>query len=295
MNICLDINIDDKLTTGLSYVFDILDKINNIKDEVIYIDFSKTKFVSPTFVLPLFLFFKKSRKQIHPINIPTYLSTIHFDGGYVADNARIQSFRANIESYGKKTYIPIIDFPTSENRDDIKNNILSAIESLIIKQTGIQHNIAIGFKYIIEEYVDNITQHSKSDRGYIFAQAYPKKHYLDVCIGDVGITLLGSYKENNDQDITTDLEAIQAANRGISTKNLPNAENRGYGIITSKKMLIDGLGGSVIMMSGRAMSVYNDQINKFIELPKEIRCPGTIISFRIPYESTDFNYINYVE
>ena len=67
--------------------------------------------------------------------------------------------------------------------------------------------------------------------------------------------LCNQYQTLQNNEIESDLEAIQAANRGISTKNLPNAENRGYGIITSKKMLIDGLGGSFIMMSGNARNL----------------------------------------
>src|SRR5574344_3058492 len=99
-------------------------------------------------------------------------------------------------------------------------------------------------------YVDNITQHSESGCRYIFAQEHPKKHFVDICIADNGITLLGSYKKNGDFDIATDIEAMQAANRGISTKNLPEAETRGYGIITSKRMLTEGLDGNFIMISG---------------------------------------------
>jgi hypothetical protein len=45
----------------------------------------------------------------------------------------------------------------------------------------------------------------------------------------------------------------ETANQGISTKNLPNAENRGYGILTSKKMIIGGLSGNFIMLSGNAL------------------------------------------
>lgn len=41
-----------------------------------------------------------------------------------------------------------------------------------------------------------------------------------------------------------DAEALRLANEGKSTKNLPNAENRGYGISSSKEMLSDGLHGS---------------------------------------------------
>ena len=106
---------------------------------------------------------------------------------------------------------------------------------------------------------------------------------------------LGSYKTLVDNEIETDLEAIQAANRGISTKNLPNAENRGYGIITSKKMLVEGLGGSFIMMSGNALHLYNSESRKFIEMSEVFRWNGTIIAFRIPYINKDFRYIDYIE
>lgn len=96
----------------------------------------------------------------------------------------------------------------------------------------------------------NITEHSESDRGYIFAQAYPTKGFLDVCIADRGVSLLGSYEKLPDNEILSDMEAIKAANRGLSSKNLPDAENRGFGIRTSKQMLIHGLGGQYLMISG---------------------------------------------
>ena len=98
-----------------------------------------------------------------------------------------------------------------------------------------------------------------------------------------------------DNEIESDLEAIQAANRGISTKNLPNAENRGYGIITSKKMLIDGLGGTFVLMSGNALHLYNSLDRRFVETPENIRWNGTIIALRVPYMNKDFQYINYIE
>jgi hypothetical protein len=295
MNICFEIDTNNNILSGLSYTFKIMEMIESCEEEEFTIDCSKTKFVSPAFVLPLMILVKGSNKNISFTNLTSYLSTIHFGNGFCADNIRIQEFRAIMEEYKRKTYIPIINFPAIEIKDDLKNNILSAIENLLVKQTNIEKNIAIGLKYVIDEYVDNITQHSKSERGYIFAQAYPTKHYMDICIGDNGITLLGSYHNNGNENIKTDLDAMNAANNGISTKNLPNAENRGYGIFTSKKMLIDGLNGDFVMISGHSMYIYNSIIDKFLDLPKNISCPGTIVLFRIPYINTDFNYINYVE
>lgn len=78
---------------------------------------------------------------------------------------------------------------------------------------------------------------------------------MDVCIADRGVGLLGSYEKLPDNEIESDMEAIKAANRGLSSKNLPDAENRGFGIKTSKQMLIQGLGGQYLMISGSSLYI----------------------------------------
>lgn len=84
-------------------------------------------------------------------------------------------------------------FSSTNDRLDDKNEIISAIESIIVKQTGLKQNIISGIKYMLGETVDNISEHSKSECGYIIAQCYPTSKCIDICIGDTGITLLGSY------------------------------------------------------------------------------------------------------
>lgn len=199
-----------------------------------------------------------------------------------------------MEGYAQKTYIPIINFPAHKSSDD-KEEILTVAENLIIRQLNIKSNVASGLKYMIGETIDNITEHSETDRGFICAQAYKNKGYLDICIADGGVTLLGSYKKLPGNEISNDLEAIKAANRGISSKNLPYAENRGYGIYTSKKMLVEGLGGQYMIMSGGALYMKSQKVDKFFTLPSGLRWNGTIVALRIPYIDKDFNYINYIE
>jgi len=41
-------------------------------------------------------------------------------------------------------------------------------------------------------------------------------------------------------------EALKFANEGYSTKNLPEAENRGFGISSTKSMIVEGLGGAFL-------------------------------------------------
>lgn len=80
------------------------------------------------------------------------------------------------------------------------------------------------------------------------------ENLLDVLQGVVDVLLL------NAEDLSA---LLQAANRGISTKNLPEAENRGYGITTSRNMLVKGLGGTFLMMSGDAVYMNSPKIQHF--------------------------------
>lgn len=295
MIICDNINVQDsRVMNGLIPTINLMSKIEDSGDKEIVIDFSKTKFISPVFALSLIIYTAKSNKTIRFENMNDYMHMFHMDNAIEPDKGRKSEFIANMERYARKTFIPIISFPAHKNNDD-KEYILTIIENLIIRQSNIQNNVASGLKYLISETIDNITEHSESDRGFICAQAYPTKRYLDICIADSGVTLLGSYMKLADNELENDLEAIKAANRGLSSKNLPDAENRGYGIFTSKKMLIDGLCGQYMLMSGDAVYMKSKDINEFFTLPKGLRWNGTVVALRIPYQVPQFNYINYIE
>ena len=65
------------------------------------------------------------------------------------------------------------------------------------------------------------------------------------------MTVYGSYVKTGrhmDDIGTNEAEALKMANHGVSTKNRPDAENRGYGISTSKNMLVKGMGGAFFML-----------------------------------------------
>ena len=286
---------DDRLIDGLTPVVRIMSQIEGTVDQAVTIDFNDTRFISPVFALSLIIYLSRCGKQVSYKNVPDYLERIEFgNGGIKPDMMRQTEFLAEIEKYTTKTYIPIIDFAAGRN-SDAKEAVSSIIENIIIQQLSIQSNVANGLKYMIDEILDNITEHSESDRGYIFAQAYPNKGFLDVCIADRGVSLLGSYKKLLDNEISSDIEAIKAANRGLSSKNLPDAENRGFGIRTSKQMLIQGLGGQYLMISGSSLYIKTLNLDSFYSMPHGLRWNGTIVALRIPYHSASFNYINYIE
>ncbi len=286
---------DTHLTNGLIPVIQIMSKVEKSQEDTLEIDFSHTQFISPVFALSLVVYLSRCGRKYSFSNITDYLRIVGFgSGGIKPDKMRSTEFLATMEGFVRKNYIPIINFPAKAYSDE-KDLFSSVIEDTIIRQFNIPSNVATGLKYIIEETIDNITEHSDSDRGFIFAQGYPHKGYIDLCIADRGIALLGSYQRLPDNEIATDLEAIQAANRGISSKQRPDAENRGFGIYTSKQMLVKGLGGQYLMLSGSTFYLKTPQFNSFYSLPKGIRWNGTIVALRMPFNIADFNYINYIE
>lgn len=297
MRICEYINVsNERLMDGLGPVVRIMQQVETADvGDPITVDFSQTQFISPVFALSLIVYLTRCGKKVSFAGVHDYLEVIGLgSGGIQPDHMRKSEFLATMEGYSRKTYIPIVSFPARSDNDQ-KEAISSVVENIIIRQLSIPGNVATGLKYMIEETLDNITEHSQSDRGFIFAQAYPQKGYLDLCIADRGVTLLGSYQKLADNEIATDLEAIKAANRGISSKNRPEAENRGYGIYTSKQMLVEGLGGQYLMISGSNLYLKVPGFDSFYSLPDGLRWNGTIIAMRIPYNVEKFNYVNYLE
>jgi anti-sigma regulatory factor (Ser/Thr protein kinase) len=287
---------DNRLLDGLVPVVRIMSQVEMLsEEEEAIIDFGDTFFITPVCALSLIVYLAGCGRRVMLRNVPDYLNTIGIsNGGIKPDQMRQTEFLATMERYSTKTYIPIISFAAGKNMDD-KEAISSVVENILIRQLNIRPNVAMGLKYMVEETLDNITEHSESERGYIIAQAYPRKGYLDICMADNGVTLLGSYMKLADNEIVSDLEAIKAANRGISSKNLPEAENRGYGIQTSKRMLVEGLDGQYLMISGSCIYVKSPGHDNVYSVPDGLRWNGTVVALRIPINSSVFNYINYIE
>jgi anti-sigma regulatory factor (Ser/Thr protein kinase) len=290
---------DDRIGDAFNNLFRVILEMEKSEDEDARWDFGNTMFLTPFFLLPLMLYKSKCGKNVTCINksdnICSYFEKIHFENGLKPDEYEVNDFQKQMNSFATRTYIPIIDFPASKSKNDVKSTILDVVEKIFIKQLNIKGQIRIALSYMLAETIDNITEHSNSNRGYIFAQYYPAKHYIDVCIADNGITLLGSFIKNNNKNVRDDLDALESACTGKSTKNRPDAENRGYGIATSKKMLAIGLSGKYFLFSGQAFHLMNKEGQSFVMLPENIRWDGTIVALRIPYdENKDFNYSTYI-
>ncbi len=263
-------------------------------------DFADVTFLHPFFLAPLAIYKNTSGKDIKCINISlriqAYLNSICFDRMLYFDHEKREDVEAVMQKYTNKTYLPLCSFAMTNANKDAFGPIMKAI---LMKQTKIGQKGNSSLSYLISELLDNIYEHSQSPCGYLFSQYSAKEGVINLCIADTGISIAGSFEKAGlyQEEIDgNEAEALKLANEGYSTKNRPEAENRGYGISTSKAMLVNGMKGAFFMLSGGAFHRYENGANYYIDLKNLFRWNGTIILMRIPIVlPDDFNYIDYLE
>ena len=267
--------------------------------EAVQWDFAGVTFLHPFFLAPLSIYKNTSGKDIECINIPlriqSYLNSICFDRMLHFGSEKREDVEAVMQKYTDKTYLPLCSFAMTDANKDTFGSI---IQSVLMKQAGIRRG-GSSLSYLISELLDNIYEHSRSNNGYVFSQYLEREGVIDLCIADRGITIAGSFQQAGlyqDEIDGSETEALKLANEGYSTKNRPEAENRGYGISTSKEMLVVGMKGAFFMLSGGAFHRYENGANDYIDLRNLFRWQGTVVLMRIPVVLPDgFNYIDYLE
>lgn len=196
-----------------------------------------------------------------------------------------------LEPFAAKTSLPVMKIPT--NSSPLASNILSTVNAVIKRQTtsGFPFD---AYAYLVSELTDNIIQHAGTDHGWITMQRYQEQGFMDIALMDCGKTILTSYREytgpKDFSDIQDHASAVQRAVTGWSSKNRPRSE-RGFGLSTSLRILVDGLQAGFILASGDAIFVDGGNI---VSMP--VSLPGTLIHLRLPLETPHgFSLYNLLE
>jgi hypothetical protein len=285
--------ISDNFGDGLDQFFLIVGQINDCPiNEAIELDMTSCTFLTPFFLLPLMVLIKSLelerkidiRNDAPSSYFRTYLDYIHFGDGLLPESTTVGEYDSLLDQYSAKTYIPIINFPATRSKGDtdIRDKFLSALNNLLIKQLNLKGGFLTAVMYLLDEAINNIVDHSKEERGFIFAQSFPSKNFIDICVVDRGITILGTYKEKGEASIISDKLAISSAANGKSTKDRPENEGRGFGISTSKDMLVNGLKGKYLLFSGGAFLIKTIDKEEIVGIPSNLYFKGTMLLLRVP-------------
>jgi len=293
-------NVVEEIRIGYSfnYMIQVIAE-TEVADAVLW-DFADVTFLHPFFLAPLAIYKNTSGKSIECINmslrVQSYLNSICFDRLLHFGQEKKEDVEAVMQKYTDKTFLPLCSFSMTDANKDTFGSI---IKMILMKQTNIGEGGSTSLSYLISELLDNIYEHSESINGYVFSQFLERDGMINLCIADTGITIAGSFEKADlyQREIGgNEAEALKLANEGYSTKNRPEAENRGYGISTSKSMLVSGMKGAFFMLSGSAFHRYENGANDYIDLKDIFHWKGTIILMRIPTVLPEgFNYINYLE
>ena len=261
---------------------------SNIENKIF--DFSKITWITPhktIFLTSVFHNLIETNCDMETLN--SYLKTIHFPNGLLVDN--VENYREHYIKFENKNYSPILKLKIDNTKDniDLRDEVIKDFISHISNLINLKSNYIGGIRYILSELFDNIFEHSESEFAFLTFQNYPNLKKIEICISDIGIGILGSYKktnsslEKNFSDIITDLDALKSATEGKSTKSV----ERGFGIHTSRNIISEGFKGYILYQSGNALAI-NDSI---FESNSYIR--GVIFVMNIPYDNIDNQFSIY--
>lgn len=255
-------------------------KNETISSETIF-DLSSLSFLSPLTILPIASFvYEIGSQYIVPTNsqVNSYLRTISFpDGTSSASDAR------------GMTYIPIGRLSAGDTLSN--ERLISEFGQLILNKLGkLPLGATNGILYPIGEMTANIFDHSRKNIGWMFGQYFPKKRYLDVCILDRGRGFRQCYKDELNLEVE-DTQAVELALRGKSSKK---TNERGFGIWTTKRMVVEGLGGQCFILSGSAGYIALPGREQPFTL-KDVMWNGVIVAFRIPDINKPFDHTQFLE
>lgn len=229
-------------------------KILNLRD---------CKWIYPTTLIPLGIFIKENKTKFEykaPLdhNVSNYISLV--------------TGELKIEYSEDKSYIPLVALPKDQNQS---SNVLECIFRL--HHNGDEYGGENAFKYLIEELVDNIYQHSNFTNALVMAQKYEKKNFVEICFFDDGISIPGSFEKRGLK--FEDQEAIAEAVNGFSTKS----QERGRGLNSNLRMFTQELNGEVLIVSRSGALFVSKKLQKLYKLRDIHKLKGTLISIRIPY------------
>lgn len=291
-NVSLGQTIWDVISNLFSVIYD-TEQLALLNNANVIWDFSNLRELHPIYVAGLAVLNERFNKRVCIKNIPCplepYLSTAYFQYPF-----EIQHPGYNWSQYYDKDYVPICTFNPN-------NKTAEYVQDLV--QNTIKHQLGSGLRFhsvlslILGELIDNITDHAKCDKGYLFCQQTEDDRML-VLIADTGHSIYSSYATDaRYRDVVTENEssALSLALSGKSTKNRPENENRGYGISKSRKIIVEALGGEFYVLSGGALYVQTPFMENIADLPDAIRWDGTTVIMNIPVTVPEnFNIYPYI-
>jgi hypothetical protein len=265
------------------------------------IDCSGSKHLSPILLCGLAVLVRRHRERgLSASSDPTcrntelraYLDEIRFPDGLAGD-WNDERNRNAIKAVTNRRFTPLVSFAADMRPNMERDEFLQGIENELIGKCRLVGQMSAVMKYLLSEITGNIFYHAGEGTGFMVAQYDANNRYLDIAIADTGRGLRATYIKSGKHAPANDTEALRLALEGRSAK----AElHRGFGIRTSRRMVVKGLGGHFLLWSGSAMLIDNTTGASIAELTDGTSLPGCFFALRIPTVApSSFTMTDYYE
>ena len=159
-------------------------------------------------------------------------------------------------------------FAIENNNEELKEDLYNQLDTIFGGEFLL--------RFIINEIINNIEEHSYSKNSYFLSREYGDK--LELSFIDDGISIPKSL-ENAGIDFKNDCDAIDKAINGAS-EDKTNELLRGYGLNSSLNLVVRGNGGEILISSRKGLLHLDKYEKKFKELKKNY-IQGTQVSMLI--------------
>ncbi len=264
-------------------------------------DLHNSEFLSPLLLCGSAAFAKRWTEDGHEVKVDirandpqmrNYLHSINYPDGFWNVDLSFEA-RRRLVTLQSRNHVPLIGFSATDKEDQTREQLIQALEDLLIKQCHMKGQVLMAMKYFLAELTGNIGYHAGRGSGFVMAQYNLEQECLDVAIADTGQGLLGSYTSSGFFKPANDVEALKLALSGQSTKY--DGTSRGFGIPTSRRMLVHGMNGAFFLWSGDSCLFYTKQRETIYQFKDGTSYPGCYFALRIPTRPHVFNYYNFLD
>jgi len=225
-------------------------------------------------------------------NLRDFLRTIGYPQAFWDTETSFDA-RRRLVKLQSRNCVPLIGFEVRKAEQRSTEMLIQAMESLLDRQCHLTGHGLMALRYITSELSGNIGIHASHGSGFILAHYRPNLHCIELAIADTGVGLLQNYLSHG-HDVATDAKAMMMALNGVSTK--PQAITRGFGISTSRDMLVRGMKGEFFLWSGNTCFFNNPSREKIFEMMDGTTFPGCYLALRIPtMQDPTFRWDQYAE
>ena len=202
--------------------------------------------------------------------------------GSYANHVRIYNPIA-IEELSENDYAPFDKVFSFSSEEGVKTIV--DMYSLALRQGDeLEKGVIQSLEWCMNEAIDNVLQHSTSNKGFVMAQQYKQNKSFSFCVFDSGIGIYNSLHDSKHSP-PTPLVAIQMAMKERITRDETIGQGNGlWGLSqiikeTNGKLLISSGGARYEFINGQESTVSSGDFN----LGKEHGT--TMIDFQLDYSS----------